>query len=135
MLFQESCKEDEALEPLLDAVRVLITILSKTETDTDKEPGMTMQTSNTIKIQTAEEGTKRFNDNGYWCRDLFVTGLTPLKYWNTSSSVLKGLCHGICDLFKKLNLVFASFVATEVKNKGEKLALGSFSKDFFERCT
>ncbi|CAH3176041.1 unnamed protein product [Porites evermanni] len=35
---EESCKEDEALEPLLDAVRVLITILSKTETDTDKEP-------------------------------------------------------------------------------------------------
>ena len=134
-MFQESCKEDEALEPLLDAVRVLITILSKTETDTDKEPGMTMQTSNTIKIQTDEEETKRFNDNGYWCRDLFVTGLTPLKYWNTSSTVLKGLCQGICHLFKKLNLLFASFVATDGKNKGEQLALGSFSKDFFERRT
>ena len=94
-----------------------------------------MQTSNIMKIQTAEEGTKRFNDNGYWCRDLFVTGLTPLKYWNTSSTVLKGLCHDICHRFEKLNLLFASFVSTDGKNKGEQLALGSFSKDFFERRT
>ena len=94
-----------------------------------------MQTSNMIKIQTADEGTKRFNDNGYWCRDLFVTGFTPLKYWNTSSTFLKGLCHAICHLLKKLNLVFASFVARDGKNKGEQLALGNFSKDFFERRT
>lgn len=39
VLCQESCKEDEALEPLLDAVRVLTAMLSKTETETDKEPG------------------------------------------------------------------------------------------------
>ena len=38
--FQESCKEDEALEPLLDAVRVLTAMLGKTEADTDKEPGI-----------------------------------------------------------------------------------------------
>ena len=116
MLFQESCKEDEALEPLLDAVRVLITILSKTEPDTDKEPGMT-------------------NTNDCWCRDLFVTGLTLLEYWNTSSTDLKGLCHGICRFLKKLNLVFTSFVVMDGKNKDEQLALGSFSKDVFERRT
>ena len=40
IMFQESCKEDEALEPLLDAVRVLTVMLSKSEADSDKEPGM-----------------------------------------------------------------------------------------------
>ena len=88
-----------------------------------------------IKIQKVEEETKRFLLNGCWCRDLFVTGLTLLEYWNTSSTDLKGLCHGICRLFKKLNLVFASFVVTDGKNKDEQLALGSFSKDVFERRT
>ncbi|XP_067052413.1 protein virilizer homolog isoform X1 [Acropora muricata] len=34
---EESCKEDEALEPLLDAVRVLTVMLGKTEADNDKE--------------------------------------------------------------------------------------------------
>ena len=41
ILFQESCKEDEALEPLLDAVRVLTVMLSKSEADSDKDPGKT----------------------------------------------------------------------------------------------
>ena len=41
ILLQESCKEDEALEPLLDAVRVLTVMLSKSEPDSDKEPGIT----------------------------------------------------------------------------------------------
>ena len=40
LVSQESCKEDEALEPLLDAVRVLTAMLGKTEADNDKEPGM-----------------------------------------------------------------------------------------------
>lgn len=35
---EESCKEDEALEPLLDAVRVLTVMLRKTEGESDKEP-------------------------------------------------------------------------------------------------
>ncbi|XP_068721343.1 protein virilizer homolog isoform X6 [Montipora capricornis] len=35
---EESCKEDEALEPLLDAVRVLTAMLGKTEGENDKEP-------------------------------------------------------------------------------------------------
>ncbi|XP_066019327.1 protein virilizer homolog isoform X2 [Pocillopora verrucosa] len=34
---EESCKEDEALEPLLDAVRVLTVMLRKTEGETEKE--------------------------------------------------------------------------------------------------
>ena len=38
-VWQESCKEDEALEPLLDAVRVLTVMLRKTEGESDKEPG------------------------------------------------------------------------------------------------
>ena len=38
-LFQESCKEDEALEPLLDAVRVLTVMLRKSEGESEKEPG------------------------------------------------------------------------------------------------
>ena len=39
LVLQESCKEDEALEPLLDAVRVLTVMLRKTEGESDKEPG------------------------------------------------------------------------------------------------
>ena len=39
---QESCKEDEALDPLLDAVRVLTVMLGKTEGESDKEPGNTV---------------------------------------------------------------------------------------------
>lgn len=39
LVLQESCKEDEALEPLLDAVRVLTVMLRKTEGDSEKEPG------------------------------------------------------------------------------------------------
>jgi len=35
---EESCKEDEALEPLLDAVRVLTVMLNKPEAEADKEP-------------------------------------------------------------------------------------------------
>lgn len=35
---EESCKEDEALEPLLDAVRVLTVMLGKTDGESDKEP-------------------------------------------------------------------------------------------------
>ena len=42
LLLQESCKEDEALEPLLDAVRVLTVMLRKTEGETEKEAGNTM---------------------------------------------------------------------------------------------
>ena len=52
----------------------------------------------------------------------------------------KGALSGYLPSFLKekletLNLVFASFVATDGKNKGEQLALGSFNKDFFERRT
>jgi len=39
-VLQESCKEDEALEPLLDAVRVLTVMLGKTEGESEKEPGI-----------------------------------------------------------------------------------------------
>ena len=47
--FQESCKEDEALEPLLDAVRVLTAMLGKTEGENDKEPGTKITRTRRIK--------------------------------------------------------------------------------------